>query len=76
VQLRQLAKGHFHTLEEVEEYARQAVQVADQAGLAGADRSVLLPVIFEQVAGSQVIFEPPRAVATGSIIQQPANGQG
>jgi hypothetical protein len=70
-----MAKGHFHTLEEVEQYARDAVNVADQAGLAGADRIALLPVIFEQVAGSQVIFEPPRAVAAGSIIHHAPDGQ-
>jgi hypothetical protein len=75
VTLRIAEQVHLWTPEEVQEAAELAVKVADMAGLVEPDRSVLLPVIMEKLAGKQVFVEQAGIVPQG-IIRAPGDGSG
>lgn len=64
-------EDHHNTVEQVVGYTRDAVKVADEAGLSDADRAVLLPTILAQLASKQVFYEQvPSSLDLGRIRPQ------
>lgn len=56
-------KDQHNTPDEVKEWARQAVGIADELALAAEDRAVLLPAIMDELSSAQVFYEQVPTVA-------------
>lgn len=55
--IRKTGEAYHHEREQIIEYARDTVAIADEAGLAGEDRAALLPAIFSARQSKQVVME-------------------
>ena len=65
--VRKVAEVHHSTHEQLVGYAKDAVSVADEAGLEASDRLALLPVIFTAVQSKQVYMEQGNIAPTMAI---------
>jgi hypothetical protein len=52
-----------HSREQIVDYARDAVAIADELALEGADRDALLPIIAGFLAAKQINFIAPQMLA-------------
>lgn len=50
-------EDHHNSGEQVREYVREAIGVADDCELSDADRATLLPTILSLVSNKQVFYE-------------------
>lgn len=65
--LRKAGEVHFSTQGDLVGYVKSTLDVADEAGLAGEDRTALLPAILNLLAAKQVQIEQVNVGGLGLV---------